>query len=91
MLCDCGATHYVGKSLGEGIYSSTPPGKVMESLHEWMWEHLIECDHPNATYTRPLGREWAKGEVFKVVTEYDDRVGGHDIPPFASPPKETHD
>jgi hypothetical protein len=103
LLCPCGGTKYVGKSIGDGIYNVrggpqsfqlrrhegtaviVPEAEPVESIADgqaaflaevygWMWEHLMGCDHPDAEPADALGPEWIKGEIFKVITEYDDRA-----------------
>jgi hypothetical protein len=44
-------------------------GQFLKDIYEWMWEHLMDCPHPDATEPDSLGPEWVSGEIFKVVTE----------------------
>ena len=103
LLCPCGETKYLGKSIGDGVYNvqggpqsfavrqhegttvvipEAAPAETHEEgqarflseVYEWMWTHLMGCDHPEAEPPGVLGREWVKGEIFKVITEYDDRA-----------------
>ena len=85
MRCDCGSTHYLGKSLGDGIYTKGEPCEIFDSLHNWMWEHLTECAHPKAERDS-LGSEWVAGEIFTVITQYDHRAPKGRIPPYIAPP-----
>lgn len=81
--CPCGENRYLGKSMGSGIYG---PGSFTQSLednnqesadllfgiYEWMWEHFI-ANHAKLSVDA-AGPEWVKGEILKVLTEYDERV-----------------
>lgn len=48
--------------------------RFLDDVYEWMWEHLTECNHPECPPEPVLGNEWLKGEIFKVITEYDERI-----------------
>jgi hypothetical protein len=74
LYCDCGEKLYLGKSLGDGIYTWRDPGEDQVKTFSWMWEHLMDCKHPNATGPDSLGPEWVSGEIFKVLTEGDPRI-----------------
>jgi hypothetical protein len=72
MKCDCGEQFYVGKSLGDGLYNTREePSELLEDMYDWMWEHLMGCEHPHASAPESLSREWVGGQVFTVVTEYE--------------------
>lgn len=70
--CSCGEQFYLSKSLGDGMYRGDAPFPD-GSMHKWMWEHLMDCPHPAAKINPLLGPEWAAGEIFKIVTEYDPK------------------
>ena len=54
----------MGKSLGDGIYNSAASDEdELQFIYTWMWEHL-----------RCKEGELSKGELFKVLSEYDDRI-----------------
>lgn len=55
--------------------------RFLDDVYEWMWKHLMgrACYDKRVElgWHEPevgLDTEWVKGEVFKVLTEYDDRV-----------------
>lgn len=81
----CSKEQFLGKSLGAGIYNMRSyqgkwyaPGEplkphrdekgadaeVLNEVYDWMWEHLMQC-HKD---------EFKGGELFKVVSEYDEKV-----------------
>lgn len=73
LLCPCGGTQYIGKSLGRGIYHTRDSShEFLEEVYEWMWDHFME-NHAGLEVNE-AGKEWVAGEIFKVITEYDDRV-----------------
>lgn len=55
--------------------ASDGQARFLRETYDWMWEHLMGCEHPNAECDPVLGPEWAAGEVFKVVTEYEPNEG----------------
>ena len=38
--------------------------EFFEEIYDWMWKHLLKCRKD----------EFYKGELFKVLTEYDKRI-----------------
>ena len=72
LYCDCGSVCYVGKSTGNGVFAVADD--ILDLMHEWMWKHIIYCEHALAPRHPVLGPEWATGEIFKVLTEGDERV-----------------
>lgn len=83
--CPCGENKYLGKSLGDNIYG---PGSFMKtdeqnwgecaaflhSIYDWMWAHLMANHAGLHKEDDVLSPEWVEGEIFKVLTEYDERV-----------------
>lgn len=55
--------------------------RFLADVYDWMWKHLrdpgcynkrVELGmHPEEDV---LSNEWVKGEIFKVLTEYDERI-----------------
>lgn len=62
----CKDIFFIGKCLHDcGIYHvQTDYSVVLEEIYSWMKKHLEEC----------YGDRFYKGEIFKVLTEYDKRV-----------------
>lgn len=73
LLCPCSAVCYIGKSLGQGMYHTRDDSHAfLEEIYEWMWEHFM-ANHAGLDVDA-AGREFVAGEIFKVITEYDDRA-----------------
>lgn len=75
--CACGETKYLGASRERGIVISmqerVDPESFLQDIYAWMWEHLMS-NHAGNHVPKNLGPEWVGGEIFKILTEYDERV-----------------
>lgn len=80
--CECGSNKYLGKSMGDGLYvKNDDKAAFLEGVWEWMWDHLTDCDICSAVDPVDAMPEYRMGEIFKIITEYDDRVTAESIVP----------
>ena len=54
----CKELMYMGKSCGQGIHNVND-SVTLESVYEWMWEHLLNCHKDEST----------QGELFIIHGE----------------------
>lgn len=70
----CKSALFMGSSFADGVTSwiadtDEEQSEFLEEIYSWMWEHILDCRHDFMF----------KGEIFKVLTEYDKRIKDKNI------------